>query len=77
MINGEYNHGRGLSETVNGEELVNGISTYVTMNFQVTGNENAKVVEVDQSSTGSTGYIRQGVEGDTQYNPIHVTVDEG
>ncbi|CAN6873781.1 unnamed protein product [Brassica oleracea] len=67
----------GLSETVNGEELVNGISTYVTMNFQVTGNENAKVVEVDQSSTGSTGYIRQGVEGDTQYNPIHVTVDEG
>ncbi|KAF2538237.1 hypothetical protein F2Q68_00022940 [Brassica cretica] len=76
VINGEYNHGGGLSETVNGEEPVNGISTEVTMNFQVTGNENAKVVEVDQSSTGSTGYIRQGVEGDTQYNPIHVTVAE-
>ncbi|KAF3566884.1 hypothetical protein DY000_02019258 [Brassica cretica] len=27
-------------------------------------------------TNGSTGYIRQGVEGDTQYNPIHVTVAE-
>ncbi|CAF1708074.1 hypothetical protein YC2023_040951 [Brassica napus] len=74
--NGEYNHGVGLSESVNGEEPVNCVSTKVSMNLQATGMENEKVVEMDQSSTGSTGYIRQAVEGGTQYNPIHVTVAE-
>uniref|UniRef100_A0A0D3BGE2 Uncharacterized protein n=1 Tax=Brassica oleracea var. oleracea TaxID=109376 RepID=A0A0D3BGE2_BRAOL len=48
----------------------------VSMNLQATEMENEKVVEMDQSSTGSTGYIRQAVEGSTQYNSIHVTVAE-
>ncbi|KAF2612194.1 hypothetical protein F2Q70_00011223 [Brassica cretica] len=74
--NGEYNHGVGLLEWVNGEEPVNCVSTEVSMNLQATEMENEKVVEMDQSSTGSTGYIRQAVEGGTQYNSIHVTVAE-
>ncbi|CAN6925241.1 unnamed protein product [Brassica oleracea] len=30
----------------------------------------------ENANNGSTGYIRQAVEGGTQYNPIHVTVAE-
>ncbi|KAH0904077.1 hypothetical protein HID58_043580 [Brassica napus] len=57
------NANNGLSETVNGEEPVNCVSLSETVNGE-------------EPVNCSTGYIRQAVEGGTQYNPIHVTVAE-
>ncbi|WZZ35400.1 hypothetical protein YC2023_018801 [Brassica napus] len=74
VINRNYNHGEAQSETVDGHAAANGTRTYVIMNYQVTEDETPNVVEVDHSSTGSTCNSKQGLAGDTLYNPIHVTV---
>ncbi|CAG7869439.1 unnamed protein product [Brassica rapa] len=62
--NGDYIHGGGLSRSVNRPESENTGSTELSMNGQQTGMMNENVVEMDQSSTGSTAYINLGENSD-------------
>lgn len=73
VTNNEDNLDIVISETVNGEDHVNTIRTPDGVYFPATEIENADCEALDLSSTGSTGCIRLGVEGETQYNPIDVT----
>lgn len=65
-----------ISETVNGEDFLNNQNSDVGVNFPATEIENEDCEAMDHSSTGSTGCIRLGGEGETQYNPIDVNAPE-
>lgn len=74
MSNRNYNQGEAQSETVDGQAGGNGANRDVIMNDEVTVDATPNVVEVDNSSTGSTSNCKQRKPGDTLYNPINVTV---
>ncbi|KAG5407976.1 hypothetical protein IGI04_004295 [Brassica rapa subsp. trilocularis] len=74
VSNRNYNQGEAQSETGDGQAGGNCANRDVIMNDEVTVDATPNVVEVDNSSTGSTSNCNQRKPGDTLYNPINVTV---